>query len=305
MQLTHSSRFDLDERRCDVFGGTKYTRIGDPHRSALGADRLLREHVMAEGFRNRLGAHELIRAERTGDRRFKDVKLARVGRVSEQIRRHAEILAENLRGCVLEPVAEQERIVLVEIAIVEDKEELAPVRTKPLDRMGNAAGKVPEVADADVVDKVAALLVDRRDAGRSVKHVGPFRLLVPMKLANAAGVEPHVHAGDRFRYAKLARGDLTRPAAARLPHMRVGEGKPEIGQSSRVGRGRIDEVWVLSLARNVAWDRICAANAGRAAWLGNLLGSVGGGCAEQRACAYSCASQKIASGCGVHHLPPL
>ena len=99
---------------------------------------------------------------------------------------------------MLEPVAEQKRAVLVEVAIIEDEEEFAAVRTEALDRMGNAAGEIPEIADADVVDKVTALRVDRRDARRSVKHVGPFRLLVPMKLADAAGIEPHVHAGDCF-----------------------------------------------------------------------------------------------------------
>jgi hypothetical protein len=223
MHLSEATGLNLDQGGRDVFGRGEYARIGDAHGPALGPDRLLSEHVMAEGLRNRFGAHELIRAERTRDRHLEDVKLARVGRVSEQIRRHAKILAENIGRRMLEPVAEQKRAVLVEVAIVEDEEEFASVRTKPLDRMGNAAGKIPEIADADVVDKVAALLIDRRYAGRSVKHVGPFRLFVPVKLADTAGVEPHVHPGDRFRNAKLARSDLPRPTAARLPHMRVGE----------------------------------------------------------------------------------
>src|SRR5271170_8193506 len=111
--------------------------------------------------------------------------------------------------------------VLVEVAIIEDKEEFAAVGTKPLDRMGDAAGKIPEIADADVVDEIAPPGVDRGDAGRPVKHVGPFRLLVPVKLADAAGIEPHVHAGYRFRHAKLTCGDLARPAAARLPDMGI------------------------------------------------------------------------------------
>ena len=72
---------------------------------------------------------------------------------------------------MLEPVAQQERAVLIEVAIVEDEEEFATVGTEALDRVGNAAGEIPEIADADVVDKVTALRVDRGDAGRSGEHV--------------------------------------------------------------------------------------------------------------------------------------
>src|SRR5580704_12114536 len=185
---------------------------------------------MTEGLRHWVRAHELVGTEGTGDRRFENVELARVGRMSEQRRRQAEILAQNLSGDMLEPVAEQKRVVLVEVAIIEDEEEFAAVGTEALDRMGNAAGEIPEIADADVVDKVTALRVDRRDAGRSGEHVGPFRLLMPMKLADAARIQPHVHAGDCFRNAQLSRGDLTCPSAARLPNMRIGEGKPKIRQ---------------------------------------------------------------------------
>ena len=133
--------------------------------------------------------------------------------------------------------------------------------------MGNAPGKIPEVANADVVDEVAPLGVDRRDAGRPVKHVGPLSLLVPVKLADAAGIEPHVHAGYRFRHAKLACRDLARPAAARLPDMGIRERKPQIGQCSGVSRRRVQEVRILGLADHVARDRIRAADAWSAAGL--------------------------------------
>ena len=91
--------------------------------------------------------------------------------MSEQRRRHAEILTQNLGREMLEPVAQQKRAVLVEVAIIEDEEEFAAIGTETLDRMGNAAGEIPEIADADVVDKVTALRVDRRDTGRSGEHV--------------------------------------------------------------------------------------------------------------------------------------
>src|SRR6202042_706324 len=119
-----------------------------------------RQHAMTEGLRDRLSAHELVGTERTGDRRFEDVELARVGRMSEQRRRHAKILAQNLGRDMREPIAQQKRAVLIEVAIIEDEEEFAAVGTETLDRMGNAAGEIPEIADADVVDKVTALRVD-------------------------------------------------------------------------------------------------------------------------------------------------
>jgi hypothetical protein len=88
-------------------------------------------------------------------------------------------------------------------------------------------------------------------------------MLVPVKLADSAGVQPHVHAGNRFRNAQLSRCDLTCPAATRLPNMRIGEGKPQVGQRSRIGCRRIEEIRILSLARDVARGRIGAPDTGR------------------------------------------
>ena len=151
---------------------------------------------MAEALRHGLGAEQLVGTERLRNRRLEDIEVARIGRMAEQRRRRAEIFAQHLGRHVLEPVAQQESAVLVEVAVVEDQEELAPVGIEPLDRMGNAAGKIPEIADADIVDEIPALRVDRGDAGRSIEHVGPFRLLVPVQLAHAARVQPHIDAGD-------------------------------------------------------------------------------------------------------------
>jgi hypothetical protein len=47
--------------------------------------------------------------------------------VSEQRSRHAEVLTQDLGRHVLEPVAEQKRAVLVEVAVVKDEEEFAAV----------------------------------------------------------------------------------------------------------------------------------------------------------------------------------
>ena len=87
---------------------------------------------------------------------------------------------------MLEPVAQQKRVVLVEVAIVEDEQEFAAVGPRPWIEWGMPPPRYPEIADADVVDKVTALRVNRGDAGRSGEHVGPFRLLMPVKLADSA-----------------------------------------------------------------------------------------------------------------------
>ena len=171
---------------------------------------------------------------------------ARSGRACGQKRgRHAEILGQHLGRRVLEPVAEQEGVVLVEVAVVEHQQELAAVGTEALDRMRDAGGKIPEIADADVVDEVAALRVDRGDARGAVEHVGPLGLLVPMQLAHAAGIEPHVDAGDVLGNAELAHRHLPGPAAAFLPHMGVGEREAQIGQRAVIGgrRERMSGFW--------------------------------------------------------------
>src|ERR1700733_13438769 len=100
---------------------------------------------MAEGLRNRFGAHELIRTERGRDRRFENVKLTRIGRMPEQRRRHAEVLAKNVGRDVLEPVAEQNRVVFVKVPMGKDEEKSASIRAGALNRMGDAAGKIPQI----------------------------------------------------------------------------------------------------------------------------------------------------------------
>src|SRR3981189_283024 len=87
---------------------------------------------------------------------------------------------------MFEPVAEQECIVLIEVAVVEDQKELAAIRTESLNRVRNARSEVPEIAHPHVVDKVSSLRVDGRDPRGAIQHVGPFGGLVPMELTHAA-----------------------------------------------------------------------------------------------------------------------
>jgi hypothetical protein len=224
--------------------------------------------------------------------------------VPEQRGGNPEIFAQHLGRRVLEPVAQQEGRVLVKTAAVEHQQEFAAVGPEALDRMRNAAGKIPEIADADVVDEIAALRIDRGDARGAVKHVRPFGFLVPMQFAHAAGIEAHVDAGDVLGDAKLALGDLARPAAAFLAHMRVGKRKAQIGQRAMIGGWRVEDVGILAVAQKVARTGIGAANARSAARLGNLvraLGFGGGGCCDARnACGKHTAARDV-----VHAAPLL
>jgi hypothetical protein len=176
---------------------------------------------------------------------------------------------------VLEPVSQQESAVLVEVAVVEDKKEFTPIGIEPLDRMGNAAGEIPKIADADIVDKIPAVGVNRRDAGRSIEHVGPFRLLVPVQFAYPSRVQPHIHAGDVLRNTELPGGPLAGPAAARLPHMSVREGKPQIGQRPGIGCGRVNHVRILTFAGRAAREGVGAPDARFPARVGRLLRGLG------------------------------
>ena len=121
---------------------------------------------------------------------------------------------------MLEPVAQQEGIVFVEIAVVEHQQEFAAVGIEALDRVRNAATENTRDRRRRRHRRNCcpwgSMAVMR---ARAVQHVGPFGRLVPMQLANAAGIQAHVHAGDILGDAEFPHGDLAGPAAGFLPHM--------------------------------------------------------------------------------------
>ena len=109
----------------------------------------------------------------------------------------------------------------------------------------------------------------RGDARAAVQHVGPFGSLVPMQLAYAAGVQPHVHAGDVLGDAKLARGHLAGPAAGLQPHVRIGEREAQVRQRAVIGRGRESRSGFCRSRRDCADRGRCrrARDAGAAVWV--------------------------------------
>ena len=262
MQFAHAARLDLDQSRGDGLGGREEFGVGNAHRSAFGLDRRLRQHAMAETLRHRRRARDLVGIERSRKRRGKDVKFARVGHVGEGGSVCAEILGQHIGRHVPDPVAEQESVVLVEIAVVEHQQKLGAVGSETLDRMRDARREIPQVADTDVVDEIAPLRIDRGDARRAVEHVGPFGGFVPMQLAHAAGVEPHVYAGDVLGNAELAHRDLPGPAARLQAHVRVVERKAQIRQRAVVGGRRRDDVRVLAATDRIPRTRVGSALSG-------------------------------------------
>src|SRR5258708_29475060 len=153
---------------------------------------------MAEGLRNGRRTEQLVFPQRGGNRRLEDIKLGWIRRMSEQGCGRAKVLAEHFGRGVLEPVAQQECVVLVEVSIVENQQEFTSVGTETLNRMGNAAREIPEIADTHLIDKVSSLGVNGGDTGGPVQHVSPFGLFVPMPLPRAAPVESHFEPGHPF-----------------------------------------------------------------------------------------------------------
>ena len=258
---------------------------------------------MAEALWNRLGAHSLS-GPSGPDRRFEYVELARVGRCPNSFAGTPKFLPSTSVGMCLNQSLSRNVPSSSKSPSSNTRRNSHPSGPRPWIECGIPPGKYQRSPTPTSSTKLRPCGVDRRDAGRSVEHVSPFRLLVPVKLANAAGIEPHFTPAIAFETpsSRAVTWRVQPPLDCRT--CASAKENLQIGQGCRIGRGRIEDVWVLSLAGHVAGTGSVPPTPG-ARLARKLLGSVGGGCAEKRACAHSCASQKIASGCGVHHFPRL
>ena len=147
------------------------------------------------------------------------------------------------------------------------------MRADSLQRMRLAGGEEPEIALAHILHVSATFRVQHRDAAVAVRHIGPFRRLMPMQLADAARTEPHVHAGYGSRDREIGLGHLTRPAAALDAFVGVVEGGPELRHVADVRGRRIDRIGELRLQLRILRPRI--AEGARAAVDGALRRLVG------------------------------
>jgi hypothetical protein len=80
-----------------------------------------------------------------------------------------------------------------------------------------------------------------------------------MQLAYAAGIQPHVDAGDVLGHAELAHRHLPRPPAGLKPHMRIGEREAQVGQGAVIGRGRDQQIGVLPVPHKITRTGVGAA----------------------------------------------
>src|SRR4029077_19914194 len=81
-----------------------------------------------------------------------------------------------------------------------------------------------------------------RAPAAALGHVAPFRRDMPLRLPDAAGGKPHVHAGFLLGDRKVALRDLACPAAVLDPLMGYVEGRPELRKVADIRRR-----WALGL----------------------------------------------------------
>ena len=95
-----------------------------------------------------------------------------------------------------EHVGDRKRAIFGEHSVWKCQQEFAAVWRQTLDRMRNAGWEIPQIAGSDIGGEVMAVVVDRGDARVAGEHEGPLGFLVPMQFTHAAGIEPHIDAGD-------------------------------------------------------------------------------------------------------------
>ena len=79
--------------------------------------------------------------------------------------------------------------------------------------MRQACREVPKISLLHIGHFRTSILVQNCHAAVPVSNNRPFRLLVPMKLTNAAWAEAHVDTRDRRRNLEVILGNLPRPTA--------------------------------------------------------------------------------------------
>ena len=218
--------------------------VGDLHRAALvgavgggGGQRVDERELGRAGGGGRGG---LCLGQRAGHLALEDPAVVQRD-VGEGFGRDAEVQRQDVGRGVGQPVGGRQGVELGRGAVVEGQHELGPVGPEALQRVRQAGREVPEIASTDVGDRGAAQRVQDRDPAMAVGHDRPLGLLVPVQLADAAGGEPHVDAGDLGRDREVGLGHLPAPAAVLdAPRGEVERG-PEQGRAADVGGGRGEE----------------------------------------------------------------
>ena len=161
--------------------------------------------------------------------------------VGEGFGRDAEVHGQDIGRGVRQPVGGRQGVELGAGPVVERQHELGPVGAQALQRVRQAGREVPQIAGLDVGHGRAAERVQHRDAAVAVGHDRPLGLLVPVQLADAAGRQAHVDAGDLGRDREVGLRHLPAPAAVLDPSRGQVERGPELRRAADVGRRRVEE----------------------------------------------------------------
>src|SRR5262249_44335910 len=159
--------------------------------ASFRADWLLSHEAMAEAREGRARADDPIRRERAGGFRLKDVEIF-LGGVGEGAFGGAAVFGEHLFGNVRARIDDHEGLVLIEVAIVEDEQELRSLARESLKRVGDAAREIPDVTLSQIILEGVTVLVDRSDPHPTFDHKTPFVWLMPVHFPDCASLEPHV-----------------------------------------------------------------------------------------------------------------
>ena len=163
---------------------------------------------------------------------------------------------------MVQPVGQQERLELVEVAVVEDQQELAAILAQALNRVRYAAREQPEISFVHVFHERPALLIDCRDARAAGRHIGPLGAHMPVQFADAAGDQTHLHASHLLRQREVAHRHLASPAARLDAFVRHGKGILERRLAARIGLRRVHRIRLLRLQAGVLRPQLLLVDAG-------------------------------------------
>src|SRR5579872_612762 len=111
------------------------------------------------------------------------------------------------------PISHQQSVELTRRAVIEADNKLATVRSETLEGMRVTGRKIPDITLLNVGNIWTACRINHGNPAVTVSHVRPFGCLMPMQLADAAGRQSHVDAGNGCGNREIRLGYLARPAA--------------------------------------------------------------------------------------------
>src|SRR5882724_4603937 len=158
-------------------------------------------------------------------------------------------------------VAQQQRLSLRKLTVLEHEHEFATVGIEALNRVRDPAWEKPKIVFLHIGDKTLAVCVNCRNPRRPVKHESPLTGGVPVQLPDASGCEPHVYARQLLGDGQFPNSHLTRPSAFISTLVRKGKRILEVlDQALRVRAGRPDRIRVLAIKPWIGWTGVSPAS---------------------------------------------